>query len=449
MARVADGTPAARNRVADFWRVIAIAVVVIGHWLAASIWLRPDDEIALLNSLEWIPYAAWVTLLVQVMPLFFLVGGYANALALRRVTDEGVGRTDWITTRSRRLFTPVVPLLLVWVVLIVAARPFVPERVVDAGAMSATVPLWFLAVYLTLTAAAPTTHRWWTRHGLWSVAGLTAAALVVDVCRFAFDIPGIGWLNFLFVWAVVHQLGYWWARRDRTGGISPSLGWSIAGGALAVLIAITWIGWYPVAMLGVPGLEATNMVPPTLAIALLGVVQGGIVWATRPLIERMTQRRRAWRSVVAVSGVIMTVYLWHLSAMSLIAAAGLFSFDGALFRIQPGTTAWWLTRPLWITILLIVTLGLVAVFARFEWRISDAPLPERRRVVAIGVLLCAGSAGAVAMWGLASRNAVVNWIIPAAAVAGASLLGALPKLRGVRRRRDADAGTQRATTEPR
>ena len=50
--KLAEATPASRNRIVDFWRVVAILVVMFGHWLAASIWLRPDDEIELLNSLE-------------------------------------------------------------------------------------------------------------------------------------------------------------------------------------------------------------------------------------------------------------------------------------------------------------------------------------------------------------------------------------------------------------
>ena len=100
--------------------------------------------------------------------------------------------------------------------------------------------------------------------------------------------------------------------------------------------------------------------------------------------------------------------------------------DGAAFQIEPGTTLWWVTRPLWIAVLLAVTLGLVAVFARFEWRISKAPPPRNRRVVLAGVLLTAGSAGAVANFGITSPNAVINWSIPIAALLGAALLGALP-----------------------
>jgi hypothetical protein len=427
-ADIAAETPPQRNRIIDFWRAVAICVVVLGHWLAASIWLRPDGEISLMNSLQWIPYAAWVTWIVQVMPIFFLVGGYANAKALRKVEHGDTRRREWITIRVRRLFTPVIPLLVVWTLLIIVMRPFVPDDVVRAGAMSATVPLWFMAVYLILVAAAPITHGWWRRIGWWSVAAMVGAAIAMDVARLVFGVPLVGWLNFAFVWAAIHQLGYWWADRDTANNpISARLGWTVFAGALAGLIAVTWIGWYPVAMVGVPGAQTTNMTPPTFALFLLGVVQAGMIWGTQGLVTRWTQRPRVWHGVVAVSGVIMTLYLWHLTAMSLIAAAGLFAFDGVAFQIEPGTTAWWLTRPVWVGVLATVTLILVAVFAPFEWNINPDPPPARRRVVAAGVLLTAGSAAAVAYFGLADQDAAINWIIPAAAIAGAALMGAYPR----------------------
>ena len=426
---IAESTPDTRNRVIDFWRAVAILVVVFGHWLAASIWLRPDGEIALMNSLQWIPYSAWVTWIVQVMPIFFFVGGYANARALRGVEAGERLRRDWITTRVRRLYTPVIPLLIVWTVLIVVMRPFVPGEIIRAGSMSATVPLWFIAVYIGLVALAPFTHAWWNRRGLASVVVLAAAAVAVDLARFVFEVPGIGWVNFLFVWAAIHQLGYWWASRDGSDHpITPRSGWLLFAGALVALIAVTWIGWYPVAMIGIPGAELTNMTPPTSALLLLGVAQAGVILGTRPAVSRLTKRPRLWHGVVALSGVIMTVYLWHLSAMTIVASIGLFTFGGAAFEIEPGTWAWFLTRPIWIAILISVTLILVAIFARFEWRISDKPAPEHRRWVTLGVLLTAGSAAAVSYFGLATEDAAINWIIPAAAISGALLMGAMPRI---------------------
>ena len=433
--RIADETPPTRNRVVDFVRVVSILVVVFGHWFAASIWLLPDGEIRLMNSLEWIPYAGWVTWIVQVMPIFFLVGGYANGRALHAREREGVDYSEWVTKRVRRLFTPVIPLLVVWTLLIVLVGPFLPNDVVRAGAMSATVPLWFIAVYVSITALAPLTYRWWKSAGLASVVVLLGVAIVVDVLRFAFDVPGIGWTNFLFVWAGVHQLGYWWASREvAERPIAASTGGAIAAVSLAVLIAITWIGWYPVAMVGIPGSELTNMTPPTFAIALLGDRSGRRHLAPERPDRKPGAREEAVARVVAVSGVMMTIYLWHLTAMTLVASVFLFAFDGAAFRIEPGTTKWWLTRPIWILALIAVTTVLVAVFAPFEWRVRQTPPPANVRYVAVGVLLVAGAAAAVSYFGLATADATVNWIIPIAAFAGAAIMGAYPARRRRRSR---------------
>ena len=76
-----DATPATRNRVVDFLRALAIIVVVVGHWLMAAIVVRDGDLVpnALLNIADWTHPLTWV---FQVMPVFFLVGGYANAASL-------------------------------------------------------------------------------------------------------------------------------------------------------------------------------------------------------------------------------------------------------------------------------------------------------------------------------------------------------------------------------
>ena len=70
-----------------------------------------------------------------------------------------------------------------------------------------------------------------------------------------------------------------------------------------------------------------------------------------------------------------------------------------------------------------------AAFAVFEWRISRAPGPRSRTAVTAGVLLVAGSAAATAQLGITTPDAVVQWTIPAAAIAGAMVLGALPSRR--------------------
>jgi hypothetical protein len=69
--KAVENTPAERKRVGDTWRVIALAIVVLGHWLSASVWIQTDGAVTVMNTLEWIPYAGWFTWVVQVMPIFF------------------------------------------------------------------------------------------------------------------------------------------------------------------------------------------------------------------------------------------------------------------------------------------------------------------------------------------------------------------------------------------
>ena len=422
--RTVDLTPDTRNRVVDTWRVIALLAVVFGHWLAASVWVDPDGDVIVMNTLEWIPYASWFTWVIQVMPIFFFVGGYANAKAL---STRASNRRSWLTVRFRRLYAPAVPVILLWTALTLILRNFVDEDLVYAGVLNATIPLWFLGVYLALVSIAPLTHRLWERLDLWSFFVLAGAAVLVDVLYRVAEVPGVGWLNLVFVWGAVHQLGYWWEDRERDRSVmSPfySLGLSVT--ALAALIAVTWAGVYPVAMITIPGGGPQNVTPPTSAVILLALVQSGIILATIGPVARLASRRSVWKGVVGVSGFMMSIYVWHLTVLSLAIAVGIFTFDGAAFSLEPGTAAWWLTRPVFYTVLVIVTAGFVAVFGVFERDVDTTPTDRPMPVVFIGMGLTVLALAATAFVYIVDRQANLTWWIPVTAVVAALIMGAYP-----------------------
>ena len=421
-------TPPDRDRAVDLWRVIALAFVVFGHWISASIWVQPDGTIKALNTLQWIPGAEYWTWLFQVMPIFFIVGGYANAVALRK---RGIDHRRWIVGRARRLYTPVVPLILVWVLLVLALRPHIPSNVLYTGTLSATIPLWFVAVYLAVIALAPITHAWWRRSGPASAVVLALAAVAIDIARFATDLEAIGWVNYILVWAFLHQLGYWWAdRADGKSGPHPLAGALMIGAGLGSLLVATAVGWYPVAMVTIPGGGTTNMIPPTFANGLLGIAQAGMILATLGAAHRVASRRAVWRTIVAVSGSMMTIYLWHLTALSLLGAAGIFLFDGWLFSFDPGSVAWWLMRVPFFVGLAAVTFGLVAIFGWFEYSINDSPKPRSWAATLIGLVLAIGAASAMAFVGIVDQDGAIAWATPLVALAAAVVLGAVPRRRG-------------------
>jgi Acyltransferase family len=67
-----------RNRYVDLLRVLAIGGVVYGHWLLVSI-TYSRGQLSGADAISYVSWASWVTWAFQVMPVFFLVGGYVNA----------------------------------------------------------------------------------------------------------------------------------------------------------------------------------------------------------------------------------------------------------------------------------------------------------------------------------------------------------------------------------
>src|SRR5215212_3900325 len=83
---LARQTSASRDRYVDFLRLFSIAVVVLGHWLMAVV-VWHGSEFHTGNAIAMTPGLWIATWLLQVMPIFFFVGGFANLAtvdALRR-----------------------------------------------------------------------------------------------------------------------------------------------------------------------------------------------------------------------------------------------------------------------------------------------------------------------------------------------------------------------------
>ena len=121
--RVDAATPESRNRVVDFLRAAAITVVVLGHWTIIAV--DPDGGILPHGVLDGAPWTHPLTWLFQVMPIFFLVGGYSNGLSWRSARRKEIGYAEWLRTRLRRLGIPLIPLLLAWLVIGVVAGELV------------------------------------------------------------------------------------------------------------------------------------------------------------------------------------------------------------------------------------------------------------------------------------------------------------------------------------
>jgi len=327
--RMAERTPERRNRAADFFRTVSIALVVFGHWFLIAPHLDRDELRfdLLLAAVPWTQFATW---LFQVMPVFFVVGGFANAASWASARREPERRRAWQAGRLRRLLLPTVPLVAVWcIAAAVARRADVPPELVREASQAALVPIWFLAVYIMVTVVVPVSTAAWRRWGLTSVVVLAAAAAAVDLIAFAGEQGWLRWSNYGFVWMAMHQLGYWW-HSGRVGTRS-SVALLVIG--LATLALLVGPLGYPVSMVTVPGAEVSNSRPPTIAMLGMGCVQGGAMLLLAAPVSRWLGDPRRWAVVILAGLMIMTVYLWHIAA--LISVVGLAMLAGGV-RLNRG-----------------------------------------------------------------------------------------------------------------
>jgi fucose 4-O-acetylase-like acetyltransferase len=423
---MAEATPPSRNRVVDLIRVFSILVVVFGHWLMAAITFE-DGAIVPGHLLELADWTHPLTWLFQVMPLFFFVGGYSNALSWRSARRRGEHYGAWLRARLRRLALPVVPLLLVWTIGgWVGLRLGLDWEILQLASRVALVPTWFLAAYVVIVTLAPPALALWERLGWWSVLGGVVLGGVADLVSIGAGVVPAGFLNYVFVWATVHQLGYAWVD-GRLAGV-PRRALLAAGGFLATLVLV-WAGPYPVAMVGLDTAQITNSYPPRVTLTFLGIFQAGLVLLVEPALERWMSRLASWTTVVVVSSRIMTLYLWHLTAMVIVIGLGLVT-GGLGFGVEPLSGVWWLTRPIWFAILAVPTALLIVVFSRYERPDHDLrPAPPWWRPVLAVALICAGL-GFLAAIGIADEDGL-NGLVLSLPVIGV-FLGGVAHLPGER-----------------
>lgn len=359
MGRAAPVT--GRDRYVDFLRAWAILLVVSGHWLITALVREPGGDIRAPELLAEIPWTQWLTLGFQIMPLFFLAGGHAAGGSWARSGDV----TGWVAGRARRLLGPAgvysgVVLLAVGVCVGVGVDPGTLELVGWALAMQ----FWFLPVYLLLSAVTPVLYAAHLRCGLLVPVGIGALAVV------AAQLPYAEALGYLLVWGLAYQLGFCWrdGLLDGSGkgtapglgmrpglGAGPGLGMAVCGGA--VFGGLVAFGPYPVSLIRVTGQEPSNTDPPSVAMLAWVVAQVGVALVVAPAVRRLLERERVWRVVRGVGGASMTLYLWHM--LPVLVLAGAFYLTGLAPQPELGSPAWWALRVPWLALLGVVMAGVV------------------------------------------------------------------------------------------
>lgn len=362
-ARLEAATPAGRDRSIDVLRALAVAGVVLGHWLVTA-FVVAESGLRVASPLTYLPGLTPLSWLLQTLAVFFFVGGFAAAGGLPRAGSY----LGWLLARMARLFRPVLAFLALWAVVALVWMPAVGAESARTVRVIVLSPLWFVVVYAGLIAVTPLV---WNRP-VRVVVPLVAAVAAIDVARFGLGGPAwLGWVNVGTAWLVPFCLGVACVRGTRL----PAVG-LLLGGIAATAVLVRWFD-YPASLVGVPGQGRSNLNPPTLVAVSFGLAQVGLALLLRGPLTRLAHRRLAWAVVAGTNLWAMRIFLWHQTAL---VAVTLFALGSApLPGLHTAPDSWWwlLARLRWLPVFIVVLLGGLWLGAR----IGPAGHPRKGRSV--------------------------------------------------------------------
>ncbi|MBU8865291.1 acyltransferase family protein [Paenarthrobacter aromaticivorans] len=367
-----------RDPAIDLVRFICLLLVVAAHCMMVSPVLHRDGKVTTQNTLmeqSWFTPVVWVLMIV---PLFFVLGGVTGLQSWRRLKERGGSGFDFAQLRLLRLVRPAMALLaIMWAGLWLALLSGVDPQVIQLMTTGAAMPLWFLAAYLTAQVSIPLMARLHQRAPLPTLGVLVALIITVDSLRGA--VPVLAFVNMVFVWCAVQQLGFLMAdgffeHRSRT--------WLVGAIIVSNLLLglVTGVGVYP-------GNMVVNINPPNLCLLLLAISQSATLQLLGKGIRWIASVR--WvQTIIAVAGRrSMTIYLWHLPL--LVGMSGLLLLTD-FPKPTDGTAEWWWARiPVFFAVVALLV-PVVLLLGRLENRptaASHARGPSRTAVTTAAVVV--------------------------------------------------------------
>jgi hypothetical protein len=183
-------------------------------------------------------------------------------------------------------------------------------------------------------------------------------------------------------------------------------------------------------MVGSPDPGLSNTLPPKITLLALGVFQFGLLLSLQTPMRRALENLKLWTATVLINSMIMTIYLWHITVMVILIAL-LYLAGGIGLGIEPGSTEWWWSRPVWIAVLLLLLLPVALLISPLERRSRGAgsSIPSSFRQVAGAMMFCLGVA-LLSLFGYGGGPLpgldIASFVL---VLAGAGVSGVLPGIR--------------------
>ena len=309
-------TGVVRDPSVDAIRIVLLVAVFALHAMMCGVSMGAGGPV-LENALEeqaWFGPVSWI---VQIMPLFFIAGGFSSLHHWRSMRSRGASASDYVRARLERLVRPAIALVVVVAGGLAAlSLAGLPAELVATAGFRIGQPLWFLGVYLAVSALVPVMLRAHERARV-AHAGRCCSRRSSRSTSRASRPASTRSGSSTSCWC-----GCSCSSSASTSPTEPSTACgpphcsASPAGALGLLAVLTVVGPYPVDML-------VNLNPPTVCLVVLGVAQLALFQLARPRIRAWVERADASRLISSVGERAMTVYLWHMPVLIVLAGLSL------------------------------------------------------------------------------------------------------------------------------
>ena len=355
-----------RNHLIDVARALSVFVVVTFHCLLYQIVVV--DGLPAVVPWAPLPHASWWTAswFIMIIPLFFIAGGYANALVVDKLRAQGHGYTFYLASRALRLVGPLVVFVGFATLISTAAAWLGPSGLSIALSVQFAQLLWFIAIYLVIVGMAPLMVTLQDRLPWLPLVVLGVLGVAVDAWSFAAGDVELRYLNLVTVWPLCHQFGIAYHRGwFRSGPVWAP--WLVIGSAALVIPVLIFGFGYPASAIGLGDIPIANVLPPTVAMAVLGAAQASVLGLLERAGVAARLSTRTERGLATANALAVTTYLWHIPCI-VIAGGLLFGVS----RLVPVLTPVLLSQ----LAVVIVTYTVIALVVPRIGRLEFALIPR-------------------------------------------------------------------------
>lgn len=357
-------TPPDRDRVADLVRVGSLGVVIVWHSTLSLFHRNSEGVLTMPNPVGSYRGLWMLTWVLQVMPLFFIVSGSVNAEAWNRHHQRGGGLTAFVRRRVGRFTAPLAMLVALCAVAELTGRalngqPFITRHLVIL------VPLWTLGLLMAYAPATAMLDRAWRRFGTTTTVWLGSIVVLSDLVRFraGSDLAAVAQtVSTIGVWLVAYQLGWVYRAAVAQGAeATRGTGQVLASVGFVGLVVTTNIDVYPRPMVATTTDSMSNLLPTTVPVMMLALLQCGLLLVFRPRLAAWLDRDQMRGRLDALGGYALPAYLLH---MIVVVAMVLALEATGLGLSDVPTVAWWITRPLWLAAVVALMIPMIRASGR-------------------------------------------------------------------------------------